>query len=178
MEQVTQGPTCFLWWHHARLGLTPHWRVRVLPPLYGPVSVLLWVYRKIACQQDGDTFSALWYLIFCLSLPMCLLPPCPLLITHQLASERRPCTPQAAGRGGREWPGEQRWVGAEGVGEGRAEEFEWSARKNRTRAHLLDQCSPQRYQHPHHRGTARTGGWINSNHHQPLPLFLKTAVCY
>ena len=160
------GPTCCPWWHQPGLGLTPRCRGQVWPPLYGPVSVLLWVYRETARQQDGDTVSALWYSIFRLSLPSCLLPPFP-LITHQLASGHRPCTPQAAGQGGREWPGERRWVRAGGGGEGRAEEFGWSARKNRTRARPLGQCSPQRCQRPHHRGTARTGGRtvITTNHH-------------
>lgn len=41
MEQVTQGPTCFLLGHHPRLGFTPYLRVQVLLTLYGFVSVLL-----------------------------------------------------------------------------------------------------------------------------------------
>lgn len=96
------------------------------------------------------------YRIFCLSVPTSLLPLPALLITHQLASECRPCTPQAAEQGDTGWPGEQHWVGAGGEGGGRAEESEWSAHKSRTGAHPLDQCSPQKYQHPRHRGTART----------------------
>lgn len=88
--------------------------------------------------------------------PMSSLPLLALLITHQLASEYKLGTPQAAGQGDREWPGEQHWVGAAEEGGDRAEESEWSARKSRTRAHPHDQCSPQKYQHPHHRGTART----------------------
>jgi hypothetical protein len=61
----------------------------------------------------------------CLPVPISLLPLLTLLVTYQLASEDRPCTPQAARMGGREWPVEQHWVAAGGEGGGRAEEFGW-----------------------------------------------------
>lgn len=88
-----------------------------------------------------------------------------LLITHQLASGYKPCTLLAVGWGDREWPGEQHWVEAGGEGGGRAAESEWSVHRSRTRAHPHDQCSPQKYQHLRHRGTARAER-IRSNYHQ------------
>lgn len=123
-------------------------------------TALTLLKNSVVGQGHITPGSSILYLL--LVPPMALLA---LLITHQFASECRPCTPRAAGQGDREWPGEQHWVGAGGEGEGRAEESEWSAHRSRTRAHPHDQCSPQKYQHPHHRGTAKAER-INSNYHQ------------
>lgn len=137
-------------WSHSTLE-GPGLAVRLWLCLHSAPSLL-----KTACRGTGTWSSGLLSNLSSAFPSPCL--PFLCLITHQLASGCRPCTPQAAGQGDREWPGEQYWVGAGGEGEGRAEKSEWSARKSRTRAHPHGQCSHQKYQHPRHRGTARTEG--------------------